>query len=504
MFLHRKAHEKAIRYISLDVDNPRLIGYKRRGIFKSQADIIKVLVEHYDVLDVCRSILNNGFHPDEILITIPKTEQGRSSVVVEGNRRLCACKVLLNPDLIKGSSSYVTAKRFQSHKNYDAVKKTIGRLNVVELPGRQEAASYLASKHTQSPIKSWSVYTQGAYYMGLKSSDMTLAQLKSVLNDQVLLTRIKQVVLFYQLSEYILDMECWSPEEQTFLFSNIDQLKTEAIIRLISNSEFKNKVGVVKIDEKGNLVATGFSQCSFDAVIEKLARDAHFNSKEDGSSVISTRQENKGEISQYISDLTEIKAEDEDSDSDSEIILSGAEGMNGDNDENSDEIEEGTVAQGGKKAKRKWTRLITENTVSPTKNPKLADLVDEAKKLNIKQYRYSSVLLARAIIEITLKIVIKHRGLEGELRTQFKERAGDFENVLKFTESKIKFITDDVSVQKAIRSSIKSLLTNDKEIMNLTNHNEIQVLSDIQVNHIKDLAQTFANAFFSELDAGQI
>lgn len=502
MFLHRKTVEKSIKYINLDIDNPRLIGYKRRGAFKSQNEIIKVLAEHYDVMEICSSILNNGFHPDEILITIPKGEGGRSSVVVEGNRRLCACKVIINPELLKGTAVYLSAKRLKSHTNYLTVVASIAKLNVVELPGRKEAASYLASKHTQSPIKGWSVYTQGAYYMGLKSSEMKLAELKSTLNDQVSLTRIKQVVLFYQLSEYILDMDCWSVEEQSYLISNIDSLKIEAIIRLIGSLDFKKNIGTIKIDEKGDLRASGFSKDSFNRVIEKLARDAHFNEKDDGSNIITTRQENKDEMADYIEELINAKqfGVDEEDHDDGDMLLSGTD-ESADTGESEGNKEPSASTNIPDPRKRKWTRLISETTTSPISMAKLADLVDEAKKLNVKNYKYSSVLLARAIIEITLKLVIKNKGLESDLRAMYKERAGDLESILKFSEIRIRELSSDVAVQKALRSSIQSLLSRDKEIMNLTNHNEIQILSDKEALHIKVIVQEFADSFFDMLVA---
>ncbi|MGL6152385.1 MAG: hypothetical protein ACRC1N_14565 [Aeromonas sobria] len=507
MFLHRKTVERSIKNISLDIDNPRLIGYKRRGAFKTQNEIIKVLAESYDVIDICNSILKNGFHPDEILITIPKGDSGRSSIVVEGNRRLCACKILINPDLLKGSSVYLSAKRLKSHENYAMIVSSIARVNVVELPGRREAASYLASKHTQEPIKRWGVYTQGAYYMGLKSAEMKLAELKSTLNDQVPLQRIKQVVLFYQLSEYILDMECWSVEEQSYLVSNIDRLKIEAIVRLINSLEFKDNVGTIRIDEKGNLRSSGFSKDSFSRVMEKLARDAHFNEKDDGSNVITTRQENKEEITAYIEDVADIKQssinEDEDEDEDEDMLLSGTD-EEADTGEAENHQEPEQKVGGRASNKRKWTRLVSEGTPSPISMAKLADLVDEAKKLNVKNYKYSSVLLARAIIEITLKLVIKNKGLESELKATYRDRSGDFENILKFSETKIRDLSDDPSVQKAVRSSIQSLLTRDKEIMNLTNHNEIQILSDKDALHIKGIVQTIADSCFGLLVADNL
>lgn len=498
MFYHAKTSEKSIKYISLDVDNPRLIGYKRRGSFGKQSEIVKILVENYEVIDICKSILNNGFHPDEILIIIPKSENSRGSIVVEGNRRLCACKILLNPDIIKGTTQYFTARKFKNHPNYELVIKFIDKLNVVELPGRIEAASYLASKHTQIPIKGWSVYTQGAYYLGLKSAETKLSELRSKLNDQVSLTRIKQVVFFYQLSEYILDMECWTTEELSYLVKNIDNLKIEAIIRLISSSDFKTSIGIITIDDKGILKASGFSQEGFNRVMERLARDAHFNEKSDGSSVISTRQENKTEIRDYLEELADVRdttsSEDED-ELEQELTLSGAE-VEDDNGEAEDTSVQADP-KSSKRGQRKWTRLISESTPSPTSMPKLADLIDEAKKLNVTNYKYSSMLLARSIMEIMLKIRIKENNLEKEIKDKYREKSGDFENILRFSLANIRNLSDDASVQKAIKNVIEGLLTRDKEILNLTNHNEIQVLSEKDVLHVRSAVQTFANAFLN-------
>lgn len=500
MFTHTRTFEKAIRYISLDVDNPRLIGYKRRGAFGKQSDIVKVLAEHYDVLEICKSILRNGFHPDEILITIPRgSENSRGSIVVEGNRRLCACKILHNPDLLKGTSQYLTAKRFKSHSNYEQVIKAINKLNIVELPGRMEAASYLASKHTQAPIKGWSIYTQGAYYMSLKPSTTKLSDLKATLNDAVPLDRIKKVVFLYQLCEYILDMECWTDDEYNFLVGNIDTLKVEAIYRLVTSSEFKEKIGVIKIDDKGDLKANGFSIDSFRRVMEKLARDAHFNEKDDGASVINTRQENKQEIKEYLEELSDVQNSifDESIALDNEINISGPEPED-ENGENR-EIEEDASNVNPIKPSRKWTKLLPESTKNPVAQPKLTDLIDEAKKLDVKRYKYSSVLLSRVLFEIMLKIKIREKGLETEIKTQYKEKSSDFDSVLKFSESHIKLLFSDISSQKAIRAVIQGLLQRDKEMMNLANHNDMHILSEMDALHIRDALQTFANVLLSNV-----
>lgn len=492
MFVHSKASERSVRTLQLDFSNPRLIGYRKRGTITSEKDIVKVLATQYEAFEICRSILQNGFHPDEVLIAIPAGDGTNKLIVVEGNRRLSACKILLKPELLRDTPLKYSAERLKSNPAYEQAIKTIQKLNVVVLPGRREAAAYLASKHTKSPIKGWSPYTQGAYYMSLKSPDMTLSDIKESLNDVVPLDRIKKVVLFYRLSEFILDLECWTDEEKNSLLDNIDELKTEAIIRLIQGSEFGSSIGKIQINEHGDLIAKQLSEKSVAAILEKLARDAHFNKNEDGSNVINTRQEDKKEIGEYIGDLQSLIATNTNTENDDQINL---------NEESaSPDLPVDDPSQPSKPSaqppSRKWKKLLAEDLSAPAKHAKIRALVDDAQKLDTKRNPYSSALLARAIIEITLKAWLKQIGKEAELKSKYHDRAFDFENILKFTENNIKEIISDADAQKAIRQSISSLLSSGKEIMNLTNHNDIQILSSQELDHIRAKLHTISTHLF--------
>lgn len=499
MFTHKKITEKSIRNIHLDIDNPRLIGLKKRDVFKTQNEIMRVLVENYDVLAICRSILREGYHLDEILITIPNEKSNVSSIVVEGNRRLCACKVLIKPDILKGTSSYAAVKRLTKDVNYEAVIKTLNKLNIVELPNRLEAASYLASKHTQSPIKSWSVYTQGAYYISVKDEANvdTLSEVNIRLNRQVSLQRIKQVVFFFRLSEYIIEMPCWDVTERKALLDNIDSLKIEAILRLINTKGFKDKIGRIKIDDAGLLNIEKMTLADFERIMEKLTRDSHFSTAENGGFVLSTRQEDKKALEEYIKEIAVIKNNTFDAqDREKGTII-----VNAGNTVTSEpkEIEKKMTASPAKRTRKIYEHLLDSVEYHPNLIPKLGQMVDEALRINVVAQKYSSVLLSRAIIEITLKSVIKKCGLDAKIREAYRERAWDFENLLKFTNENIRSMSNDDSVQKAVKGSITSLLTHGKDVMNLTNHNEVHSLSEKDALHIKEIVKTIAKAFFETL-----
>ena len=81
--------------LSLDSKNPRLLQYGI-GTKASQNEIIEDLWEHMAVDEVAMSIAADGYWNHEHLFVI---KEGKKDVVIEGNRRLAAVMILLDPKL---------------------------------------------------------------------------------------------------------------------------------------------------------------------------------------------------------------------------------------------------------------------------------------------------------------------------------------------------------------------------------------------------------------------
>src|ERR1700681_660300 len=79
--------------IALDRDNPRI----NVDDGDKESDIIRKLIRYEDVQDLARKIAKTGLLPDERIIVVQEKGQW---VVLEGNRRICACKLLLSPQLV--------------------------------------------------------------------------------------------------------------------------------------------------------------------------------------------------------------------------------------------------------------------------------------------------------------------------------------------------------------------------------------------------------------------
>ena len=136
--------------LAFDVKNPRLPEFDLTDN-ATETDVIQVLWEAMDVREVTMSIAASGFFSHEPLIV---AQEGGKNVVIEGNRRLAAVKVLLNPSLIEDLKAVLPAIT-------DEAKKELQELPTVR-GTRENAWRYLGFKHVNGPAK-WSSYAKSRY-----------------------------------------------------------------------------------------------------------------------------------------------------------------------------------------------------------------------------------------------------------------------------------------------------------------------------------------------------
>ena len=80
--------------LNLDLQNPRVPKH-----VKDHNDIGQIrdyLLEKEDVLRIARSIANNGYHRSAVAIVCKENDK---LIVLDGNRRLAACQLLIDPKL---------------------------------------------------------------------------------------------------------------------------------------------------------------------------------------------------------------------------------------------------------------------------------------------------------------------------------------------------------------------------------------------------------------------
>lgn len=158
--------------LHFDHENPRLAEY---GITKAtpEDEVLKILWDAMDVRELVQSISASGFFPQEALIV---AEEGGRKIVIEGNRRLAAVKVLLAGDR-SGERGWPIPEL-----------TTEARADLQTLPAiissRESAWRFLGFKHVNGPAK-WSSYAKAAYIATVhKTFGIPLAAIANQIGDR--------------------------------------------------------------------------------------------------------------------------------------------------------------------------------------------------------------------------------------------------------------------------------------------------------------------------------
>lgn len=136
--------------LHFDHANPRLAEYGI-GDGLNEDEILDILWEAMDVQELVQSISASGFFEHEALIV---AKEGGRNVVIEGNRRLAAVKVLRHPVLAEQKGWLVPKLTVAARKQLDvlpAIRAT-----------REESWRYLGFKHVNGPAK-WGSYAKAVY-----------------------------------------------------------------------------------------------------------------------------------------------------------------------------------------------------------------------------------------------------------------------------------------------------------------------------------------------------
>lgn len=152
----------SVTSLLLDTQNPRL---PQSGGALTQRQMIEELVTHDTVYDLAKDIATQGFFPTEVLLGV---KDGDHVLVVEGNRRLAALKLLINPEL--APQAYLDRFRRLSET---IPPKTIEKVQVTMAPSRQAATPILLSRHIGLSVQGWSRPMQARFYRQLLQNGVT-------------------------------------------------------------------------------------------------------------------------------------------------------------------------------------------------------------------------------------------------------------------------------------------------------------------------------------------
>ena len=150
-----KPDELPIHQLRLDPLNPRLPETYQGA---SEDQLLEFISETYSAIEVARSIALHGYFHSEPLIVVSGADD--YYIVVEGNRRLVALRILAGPHL---ANDLDDADEWRGLAEEAVLPKTIP---VVIAPDRQSVAPIIGYRHI-SGIEPWEPYAQARFIASL-------------------------------------------------------------------------------------------------------------------------------------------------------------------------------------------------------------------------------------------------------------------------------------------------------------------------------------------------
>lgn len=226
--------------LDLDLKNPRTdTGQKNI----TEGGIIKELLGE-NVLDLSKDVAENGYLAVSTLMVV---EEKNKKIVIDGNRRLLATKILHDPSIIK---KYVSSARFKNIEKMAKEKvEDVSTLTAIIYPKRKDAEHEMAILHlTGIAIQQWKPLRQYRYFQKrLNDDDLSIEGLSELI--KIPKSTIKKGIKTYQLYEIAREM---LPD-----IKNVDNesiytdrnFKTDKFQRTILNEEGERFLGYSFSDE---------------------------------------------------------------------------------------------------------------------------------------------------------------------------------------------------------------------------------------------------------------
>ncbi|WP_338507625.1 ParB N-terminal domain-containing protein [Erwinia aphidicola] len=163
--------------LSLDPRNPRLYNGKNFSENAEVADLVKELANSADLEELIQSISENGYLSIEPLIIMLRKNK---YIVLEGNRRLAAIKLLKDPDLAR-KCRVVVPKKISAE-----VLHSLKEVAVYLVEDESDARSFIGFKHVNGPHK-WDSFAKAQFaykwFVNERKTGLTIDDITNKLGD---------------------------------------------------------------------------------------------------------------------------------------------------------------------------------------------------------------------------------------------------------------------------------------------------------------------------------
>ena len=174
---HHPISDWSVTDLLLDAENPRLPPLQGKP---SQMELLTLIVRTYAVSELMDSFAVNGYFEEEPLVGVPYTADPSKLIIVEGNRRLAALKLLLQ--MVDPPSRRMLRIRIPQLPK--ARRSELRRVPVrVYQEGRSAVMAYLGYRHITG-VQRWDSYAKARYVFQLVSDGNDLQDIQRRIGDR--------------------------------------------------------------------------------------------------------------------------------------------------------------------------------------------------------------------------------------------------------------------------------------------------------------------------------
>lgn len=443
--------------VRLDALNPRIDVPPNA----TQEAIRAALLQTEDVRELAEGIVENGgLLPGERLILV---DEGGKHVVLEGNRRVCACQLLLDRDLIPHGH------RAKFPQASEEIKRRIANVQGDLSPDRPAAEYVITKRHTEPGIKRWSIVAKQRRIARYLEEGHTLDEAADYYNEDAY--QLRRSMQGFALLAKARSLTGWTAEERSALQD--PALVVNPFIRFFQLKGTKEAFGIT-FDEDAQILVEK-DGADFDKSMENAARTFLVPDKT-GKRKANTRASPEDLLPELLVGSLKKKR--------APTVLAPKNG----------------AAPRRTKAAVKPSKFF-ESLKCHVADERLAVLSKELRDIDHARLPVASAFLVRALVEAAMEFCIRQRNLSKQLHEQWKkERPGAKGGPgLDFT---LRFVTgnhDAIFLDPDIKRPLNVWLNTHKDGLDMVIHGKFRTSIDgatlEQVaNHIRPAMQRILDA----------
>ncbi|MBA3008140.1 MAG: hypothetical protein KKB91_09250 [Proteobacteria bacterium] len=355
----RKLSVDAIR---LDKQNPRL---PEEMLNEPQKSIIQYMIEEFKILEIAKSIAKNGFFINELPIV---AKEGNHFVVVEGNRRITALKLLRNPDIAPPRKKHTYSRLAE-----DVDTNQWEKLPMYIAPSREAVAPILIARHGSEMTSPWQRIMKMRFLAGDVLKKVPYEEIAD--RYSVPIAEVRTAAATMLVREMVREADIDDDRKDKYLS---EKFQTSTLTRFMETSSFIKKTG---FQVNGAALQYEIPKDEFLQIILRMFKDI-------ADETITSRNE-VDERKKYISDIFEE-------------ITSGKKEENTFEAEQS-ESEPDKQEPRKPKPRKRVEKLIADTLDFNTGSLKLNELIKEGQKMSVGVYPNAGGLLIRTILDLAVQ-----------------------------------------------------------------------------------------------------